>query len=44
MLDDILIDGSCEKLIAEINKKGYTVRQISKNANLEYKEVKKFIC
>ena len=43
MLDDILKVGACEELIKIINEKGYTVREISKNANLEYKEVKKFM-
>lgn len=43
MLNDILKVGACEELIKIINEKGYTVREISKNANLEYKEVKKFM-
>lgn len=43
MLDDILKVGACEELIKEINKRGYTLREISKSANLEYKEVKKFM-
>lgn len=43
MLNDILKVGACEMIIERINAKGYSVRQISKKADLEYNEVKRFI-
>lgn len=43
MLIEILKDNSCERLIEEINKCGYTVNQIASYSHLGVKEVKKLV-
>ena len=43
MLMEILKDDSCQRLIEEINKSGYTVNQIASYSHLGVKEVKKLV-
>ncbi len=43
MLIEVLKDNSCQRLIEEINKSGYTVNQIASYSRLGVNEVKKLV-